>query len=226
MRSVETRGDAVDRLRSGCEQCLSCLKELSRVQLEMDPHDRAIGAADDEMVYRLRKVLLHVKAITGWHLDTEVIHILAPELRAADEQIDQVWKKVPREELSEYLAKDGKTVRAGRDTMFRAGKEILSLYIHPTPQRLGLGKEVGGLGRPDKVLCFANLLMLLSGLVLRYGISLDFMSQRLSGGNERSIAAAILKASGAVGSASVADCLRFVTQNEEREGERTPGYAQ
>ena len=157
MRGVETREDAVDRLRSGCEQCLSCLKELSRVQLEMDPHDRAIAAADDEMVYRLRKVLLHVKAITGWHLDTEVIHVQAPELRAADEQIGQIWKKVPRDELSEYLARDGKTVEAGRVTMFKAGKEILSSYVHPTPQRLLLGKELGGLGQTDEVRFFANL---------------------------------------------------------------------
>lgn len=207
MRSVETREDAVDRLRSGCEQCLSCLKELSRVQLEMDPHDRAIAAADDEMVYRLRKVLLHVKAITGWHLDTEVIHVQAPELRAADEQIDQIWKKVPRDELSEYLARDGKTVEAGRVTMFKAGKEILSSYVHPTPQRLWLGNELGGLGRTDEVRCFANLLMLLNGLVFRYGISLDLMSQRLSGGNERSIAAAMLKATRAMGSVSMADCF-------------------
>ena len=223
MRSVETREDAVDRLRSGCEQCLSCLKDLSRVQLEMDPHDRATADAEDEIVYRLRKVLLHVKAMTGWHLDTEVIHVQAPELRAADEQIDQIWKKTPREELSKYLARDGKTVEAGRVTMFKAGKEILSSYVHPTPQRLLLGKELGGLGRTDEVRCFANLLVLLYGLVFRYGISLDLMSQRLSGGNERSIAAAMLKATGAMGSVSMADCFRFVTKNEEGVGEGTPG---
>ena len=223
MRSVETREDAVDRLRSGCEQCLSCLKDLSRVQLEMDPHDRAITAADDEMVYRLRKVLLHVKAITGWHLDTEVIHVQAPELRAADEQIDQIWKKVPREELSEYLTRDGKTIEARRVTMFKAGKEILSSYVHPTPQRLALGKELGGLGRTDEVRFFANLLILLYGLVFRYGISLSLMAQRLSGGNERLVAAAMLKATGAMGSISMADCFRFVTQNEEQEGGGTPG---
>ena len=35
----------------------------------------------EELVYRLRKVLVHVKAITNWQLDTEVIHVLAPELR-------------------------------------------------------------------------------------------------------------------------------------------------
>ena len=131
----------------------------------MDPHDRATADAEDEIVYRLRKVLLHVKAMTGWHLDTEVIHVQAPELRAADEQIDQIWKKTPREELSKYLARDGKTVEAGRVTMFKAGKEILSSYVHPTPQRLLLGKELGGLGRTDEVRCFANLLVLLYGLV-------------------------------------------------------------
>ena len=83
MRSVQTREEAVDRLRWGCEQCISCLNELVRVHFEMDPADRLIRTDDEEIVYRLRKVLLHVKAITGWQLDTEVMHVLAPELRTA-----------------------------------------------------------------------------------------------------------------------------------------------
>ena len=70
------------------------LKDLLGVHFEMGPADRAICAGDEEIVYRLRKVLLHVKAIAGWQLDTEVMHVLAPEIRTADEQIDLVWKKL------------------------------------------------------------------------------------------------------------------------------------
>ena len=214
MKSVQTRAEAVDRLRSGCEQCISCLKDLLCVHLEMDPADRAICAGDEEIVYRLRKVLLHVKAITSWQLDTEVMHVLAPELRTAGEQLELVWKKLPREELSEYLADDGKSVVGGRDKLFKSEKDILSSYIHPTPQKLILGKELGGLRKADEVRCFVNLFTLLNDLVFRYSVSLGFMSQLLSGRKEGSIETAMLKAAGAMGSISPADCLRFVSREK------------
>ena len=204
MRSVQTREEAVGRLRSGCEQCIACLKELVRVQLEMDPHDRAICADDEEIVYRLRKVLIHVKAITSWQLDSEVMHVLAPELRTADEQIELVWKKLPREESSEYLSDGGKSVIGGRDKLLKSEKEILSSYVHPTPQKLRLGKELGGLGKADEVRYFINLFGLLTGLVFRYGVLLGFMSQLLDGKKERSIASVLLKVTEATGSLSAA----------------------
>ena len=214
MTSLQTREEAVDHLRSGCEQCISCLKELIRVQFEMDPHDRVICADDEEIVYRLRKVLLHVRAITNWQLDTEVLHVLAPELRTANEQIELIWKKLPREQLSEYLADDGKSVVGGRDKLFKSEKEILSSFIHPTPQRLILGKELGGLERPDEVRCFINLFMLLDSLVFRYGISLAFLSQLLSSRKEGAIASVMTKVNEELRSISPADCLRFVVQEE------------
>ena len=226
MKSVQTREETIGRLRSGCEQCISCLNELVRVHLEMDPADRLIRADDEEIVYRLRKVLLHVKAITGWQLDTEVMHVLAPELRTAEEQMDLIWKKLPNEDLSEYLSDDGKSVVGGRDKTFKSGKEILSSYIHPTPQKLILGKEVGGLGGLDEVQSFINLFTLLSGLVFRYGVSLGFMCQLLSVKKEGPITSVLLKMTEAMGAISAAECLRFVVRESHGDGENTPGFAQ
>ena len=214
MKSVQTREEAVERLRSGSEQCIACLKDLLGVHFKLDPADRVICADDEEIVYRLRKVLLHVKAIAGWQLDTEVMHVLAPEFRTADEQIDLVWKKLPRVELSEYLSDNGNSVVGGCDKTFKSGKKILSSYIHPTPQKLRLGKELGGLVKPDEVRCLVNLFMLLSGLVFRYGVSLCFMSQLVSGRKEGSIATAVSKATGAMGSMPPAELLRFVAREE------------
>ena len=214
MKSPRTREEAVDRLRSGCERCISCLEELIRVQFEMDPHDRVIRPDDEEIVYRLRKVLLHVKAITSWQFGTEVMHVLAPELRTADEQIELIWKKVPREQLTEYMADDGKSVVGGRDKLFKSGKEILSSCIHPTPQRLFYGKELGGLGRPDEVRYFANLFTSLVSLVFRYGVSLAFLSQLLSGGKEGPIASVMMKVTEELGSVSPTDCFRFIARQE------------
>lgn len=214
MKSPRTREEAVDRLRSGCERCISCLEELIRFQLEMDPHDRVIRPDDEEIVYRLRKVLVHVKAITGWQLDTEVMHVLAPELRTADEQIELIWKKVPREQLTEYMADGGKSIVGGRDKLFKSGKEILSSCIHPTPQRLFYGKELGGFGSTDEVRYYANMFTLLGSLVFRYGISLAFLSQLLGGSKEGSIASVLMKATEELDSISPADCLRFVARQE------------
>ena len=212
MRSVTTKGEAVDRLRSGCEEFISCLKGLLRAHLEMDPTDRVICPDDEAIVYRMRKVLLHVKAITSWELDTEVMHVLAPELRTAGKQIELVWKKLPKEELSEYLGDKGRSVVGGRLTLFKSEKKILSSFIHPTPQRLLLGTELGGLGKPDEVRCFINLFTLLSSLVFRYGVSLCFLWQLQGGGKESSIAPLLMKATRALGSISPSDCLRFVSR--------------
>ena len=212
MRSTQTREDAVDRLRSVCDQCASFLKELIRIQFELDPPGRVIGPDDEEIVYRLRKVLLHVKALTSWQFDTEVMHVLAPELRTAGEQIDLVWKKLPREQLTEYLSDGGESVVGGRDKLFKSEKDILSSYIHPTPQRLLLGKELGGLGRPDEVRWFVNLFTLLGSLTFRYAVSLAFLSQTLGGRKEGQIASVMMKVTEEFGSISPSDCLRFVAQ--------------
>ncbi len=212
MRNIRTREEAVDRLRSGCDQCISCLRELISIQFELDPVGRVIGPDDEEIVYRLRKVLLHVKAITSWELDTEVMHVLAPEFRVAEKQIDKIWKKVPREQLTEYLSDGGESVVGGYDKLFKSEKNILSACCHPTPQRLMLPKELGGLGRPDEVLCFINLFALLLSLIFRYGVSLAFLSQTLGGSKEDKIASVMGKVREECASISPSDCLPFIAR--------------
>ena len=214
MSSLQTREQLVDRLRSGCEQCISNLKELILVQFEMDPPDREIRQDDEEIVYRLRKVLLHIKAITSWQLDTEIMHVLAPEFRTADEQIDMIRKKLPKEQLIDYLGDDGKSVVGGRDQLSKLEKENLSSYIHPTPQRLILGKESGGLGRPEEVRYFVTLFTLLVSLVFRYGITLGFLSQTLGVRKEGAIASVLMMSTKELDSIPIADCLRFVAKAE------------
>ena len=214
MSNLQTREQVVDRLRSGCEQCISNLKELILVQLEMDPPDREIRQDDEEIVYRLRKVLLHIKAITSWHLDIEIMHVLAPEFRTADEQIDMVWKKIPKEQLIDYLADDGKSVIGGRDQLFKFEKQNLSSYIHPTPNRLILGKELGGLGRPDEVRYFVNLFTLLVSLVFRYGVTLGFLSETLGVRKDGEIASVLRMSTKELDSIPKADCVRFIAKAE------------
>ena len=114
--------------------------------------------------------------------------------------------------MSDYLADGGKNVIGARDKPFKSQKEILSSFIHPTPQRLLLGKELGGLGSPDEVRCFINLFTLLGSLVFRYAEALFFLSQLQGAGKESSITPVLMKASAQFGSISPTDCLKFVSR--------------
>lgn len=212
MNIPKTTQQAVGYLRSGCEQLTSCLNELIDIHFEMDAPDRSIRPDEEEIVYRLRKILLHTKSVTIWQLNLDIMQVLAPELDAANEQIDIIWKKIPKDQLREFLASDkknaGEMVRPG--SKFREG--LLSSYVHPTPQGLLLAKEQGGLGMADEVRYYMNLFILLGDLVFRYGVSLYFLSQLLDGRKEEPIASVMKKISQEFGSISPRDCLRFVAQ--------------
>ncbi len=208
MKIPQTRPQAVDYLRAGSEQCLSYLNELIGIHFEMDPPGRSICLDDDEIVYRLRKVLLHVKSVTGWQLDMEVMHVLAPELRAAEDQIDMIWKKIPRERLKEFVPGDGSSAVGKRGGPFETGRKILSSYIHPTPQGLLLAKQQGGLGEVDEVQYYYILFVSLGNLVFRYAVSLVFLSQSLNCGKEVVIASVLRKMGEEFSSISPKDCLR------------------
>ena len=209
MKTPQTKQQAVDMLRSGCEQCVACLIELVAIHLEMDPPDRMIQPSDAECVYRLRKALLHVKAITSWQFDTDIMHVIAPDLRAANEQINNVWKKMPRQFLADHLAGEDKPIAAQAQRSEKTKQEIVSSFIHPTPQRLLLPVEQGGLGKVDEVRYFYNMFVLLGDLVLRYGISLGYLSQLLKGKSETPIALILKNIGTTFGSISPKHCLAF-----------------
>ena len=214
MRIPRTTQQAVDLLHSGCEQCLSCLNELIGIHIEMDPVTRLVRLDDEEIVYRLRKVLLHIKSVVSWQLDTEVMHVLAPELRAAEEQIDMIWKKVPKERLKELVPSDGSSEVGMRGGPFQPGKDILSSYVHPAPQRLLLAREHGGLGNVDEVRYYIHLFLLLGNVAFRYAVSLDFLSQILNGAKEGQLVSVIEKLREEFGSLSSEDCFRFVARKD------------
>ena len=212
MRVPDTRQEAIDFLLSGCEQCLSCLNELTSIHINMDAIDRVIQPDDDEIVYRLRKVLLHVKSVASWQIDTRVIHVLAPESRAAAEQIDMVWKKVQKDQLTKFMLEIGASAIGERSAYSKMGRDILSRFVHPTPQELLLAREQGGLGNVDEILYYIQLLLLLNSLAVRYAVSLIFLSQLFSGKKEAEIASVITRIREVLGSMSPADYLRFVSK--------------
>ena len=137
-------------------------------------------------MYRLRKALLHVKPITGWTLDTDVIHVIAPEIRAAVDQLDHVWKEAAHElELDDIVAKEASKAALRRA---KTNRETTSSYVHPSTQRLLLPKEHGGLGPGNDQRYYANMLDLLFHLAYRYALSLAYLSRRLAVGETLPIA--------------------------------------
>ena len=209
LKTPQTKQQAVDVLRSGCEQCVACLNELVAIHLGMDSPDRMIQPSDAECVYRLRKVLLHVKAITSWEFDTDIMHVVAPDLRAANDQIDKIWKKMPHKFLAELVEGEAGGIATQEQRFPKTAQEIVSSYIHPTPQRLLLQGEQGGLGKVDEVRYFCNMFVLLGRLILRYGISLVYLEQTLTRESEAAIVLVLEKIGTEFGFISPEGCLAF-----------------
>ena len=174
-------------LRAACEECVACLSELVGVHFDIDPPTRVIGPNDPDCVYRLRKIGLHVKAITGWQLDTFVMHVMAPELRAANEQLDGLWDKATHAMGLEFLNEAaGPTARQAQSSA-KTRHELVSSYTHPTPQRLLLSTERGGLGPASDPLYYFTMLVLLADLAFKYAVALEYLSQLLGAGTVEAI---------------------------------------
>ena len=209
MKNPKTKQEAATMLKSGCEQSVACLNELVAIHFTIDPPNRVIQPTDAECVFRLRKVLLHVKALTSWQFDTDIMHIIAPELRAANYQIGKIWKKTAQKILVDYLEDEDKRFAAWAQPFAKVRQEVVSSYIHPTPQRLLLPGERGGLGKVNEVRYFYNMFVLLDDLVFRYGVSLIYLSRLLNGKNEAGIVLALGKMETKFSSMSPKDCLAF-----------------
>ena len=123
-------------LSSACDECIANLDELVGIHLAIDPPNRIIQPTDPDGVYRLRKALLHIKSITSWTIDTEVMHVIAPEIRAAADEVDHVWKEAVEDLELNDIAEE----QASKATQQRAktNRETTSSYVHPSPQRLRL----------------------------------------------------------------------------------------
>ena len=169
-----------------CDESIACLKELVNIHFAIDSSDRLIQPTDPDCVFRMRKALLHVNSITVWTLDTDVMHVIAPEIRAAVDEIDDVFEEAAHDlALDDIVEKE-----ASKATRRRAktNRETTSSYVHPSPQRLLLPKEHGGLGPGDDQRYYNTMLDMLCHLAFRYAVSLAYLSRRLAVGEELPIA--------------------------------------
>ncbi|MCQ3805313.1 MAG: hypothetical protein KTV45_14655 [Acidimicrobiia bacterium] len=119
--------------------------ELARIHLTVDIPTRVMQTSEPDWVGRLRRVLFHVRAVNYWEVTIDAAHVIAPEIRVAYEQLDAMWEHLPKEQCPTQIDFDwwGK----------EASDDVLAAYTHPTPARLALPTESGGLseGRTDLV---------------------------------------------------------------------------
>ena len=172
-------------LRSVCDELIACLNQLVGIHLAIDTVDRVIQPSVRDGVYRLRKALFRVRAMTAWDITIEVMHVMAPEIRAALDQFDEVREQAARVlDLGEiFEQRNSKTARR-RITMDR---EFVSSYMHPSPQSLLLPLQEGGLVPGDSQRVYAKVAYSLFQLASGYAISLGWLSDRLVAGQEIAI---------------------------------------
>ena len=201
MAIVQIKQQTAELLLQQCERCIECLNNVIAFHLDIDPPDRIIEADGDEYFYRLRKALLHVSAITGWQIKSELLHVIAPEIRCANKQLEKVLMRMPESFPVTALGdKEGLAAEQIRQRG-KALREIVSGFVHPTPQRLLLPIERGGFYETREVPSLAFIVWMLMDLTLNYTVSVAFLSTdsktgippELTHANERleSVAAAV-----------------------------------
>ena len=157
-------------MRAECEQYREALRELAKIHLRVDQPHRRMGVGEPDWIGRLRKICHHVVAIMDWEIEADVEHVMAPELRAAYEQMAFVWQCLPDEwRLAEF---DG-------DWWAKEAKSgMLATYDHPTGLSLTHSAGWGGFGARD-LRSDIQLAHWLGRLAFGYGLALVYLAQVL-----------------------------------------------
>ena len=169
--SILESDEGITQLRTRCERFRDLLAELTTIHLEVDAPTRDMEANEQKWIGRMRKIGLHVLAINRWEIGAGVEHVMAPEVRAAYDQMSIVWKDLPSslrlDEVDvDWWAKE-------------ASSGLLATYDHPTPQKLMISAGHGGFSTGESGFVYAQLVLWLGRLVLGYGLALVHLSQVL-----------------------------------------------
>ena len=171
MSSQSVNNNGIPDSRAHSEQQRDLLAELARIHLTVDTPTRVMPTGEPDWVGRLRKIQFHVRAICYWDVTVDTVHVMAPEIRAAYKQLDAVWEQLPKEEWPANIEFD----LWGRE----ASDDVLAAYTHPTPTRLMLSSEYGGLYDGDSDLVYLQLSRWLGHLAFGYGLALTHLSKKL-----------------------------------------------
>ena len=166
--------EGIAELRTQCVQSRDFLAELAGIHFEVDPPSRMMEVDEPDWIGRMRKVVQHVLAINCWEVGAGIEHVMAPEIRAAYEQLHFVWKCLPADLRLDRL-------NVGWWT-HEARSSLLATYDHPTPQALMLPAEHGGFSTGESGVAYARLAIWLGYLGIGYGLAIVHLAQVLGTG--------------------------------------------
>ena len=158
----------VEAQRALCESIRAALRDVTAIHVDIDTPRRRIGADEPDWVFRLRKVCLHVLAITKCGVDAEGLHAMTTELRAAYEQMDAVWRCLPDE-----FRLDDRGWRSAEED------DGLAAYCHPTPVSLALPLSSGGFEDAEAPESYLRLAIWLGRLGCAYALALGHLARLL-----------------------------------------------
>ena len=161
--------EPIELQRSRCMRCRDGLRDLNRIHMVIDPPTRKIDTDEPEWILRLRKVCLHVVAITRCAVDVDGVHVMTTELRAAYEQMAVVWKCLPNDFRFEE----------DRSWWNNEAKGRLAEYNHPTAFTLALSFADGGFAEAEDPEGYLRLAIWLGRLVCGYGLALTHLARVL-----------------------------------------------
>lgn len=142
------------------------------IHLVTDAPQGKATKSEPDCVLSLRKTFFHIHAITSWTVDTEVLHVMAPDIRAAKLQMEPI--------VLSYLCDGPDTTFLAEQRRFGVDlKNRLEIFLHPTPAILIHPRDVGGLGKGNPIVCLSTLYMLLKDLVNDYFVALSVMAEVL-----------------------------------------------
>ena len=163
----------VQQLTAACEEQIEALWRACRA------HENLFGPLDtdreqeSDTLLRLRKVYCHAIAVTSCPMDEWAIHAMAPDIRAAFEQLKTLVRDGVCAEVHEPGDRD-----CTRPRCFSTWDGLLAPFSHPTTVVLTFYSSTGGL-RKDGVRCLRKLCSLLYGLSSCYALVLDVEALRL-----------------------------------------------
>ena len=147
-----------DDWSAACQWSMEALLELMKMHLAIDPPQRRPAECEPACVLQLRKVQFHVRTVILWPITPEAVHVIAPDMRAAKEQLHKIMQ-------------DSGMLCGSMAANIKRSEQQLEPFSHPTTGTVWQSLSLGGFGK-DRISWRAWLALLLMGLVVDYACCL------------------------------------------------------
>ena len=158
-------------LKSGCLRFRGRLRWLNATHRDVDDFVRGRKTLSvTKHALRLRKVFFHVRALTSCPMDEWALHVMAPDIRAAAEQLEPMVR-------NHIIDGSDNAALAERRKHFAWRKKELPRFSHPTATSLLYPRFAGGLHDACPVLYLTVLHKLMQGLTTDYFMGLEVLAE-------------------------------------------------